>query len=172
MNRGAFSLIELMIVVMIMGVVYTLSINGLQRSSSGAANVTLSNLKEYMRSLEYKKSVKILCLDECKRCDILVDGAKHESMENFLDKSVKTYRYDFLQGVHEVAYEPFFNKDDKEEKVCFSYTIDKNWVGEQVLVEYKNRVYDFSPFFAPTSSYASMQDAINAKEKLIQEVQK
>lgn len=157
---------------MIMGVVYTLSISGLQRSGKSAANVTLENLKEYMRSLEYEKSVKILCLDACERCDILLDGVKHETMENFLDKSVKTYRYEFLQGVHEVNYELYFNAEDMQEDVCFSYSVDKQGVGEQVLVEYKNAVYDFTPFFTPTIKYASLNEAVDAKEKLIQEVQK
>jgi hypothetical protein len=157
---------------MIMGVVYTLSINGLQHSAKGAGNLTLNNLKEYMLSLEYDKNVKLLCLDECESCDVLVDGAKHETIEDFLDKSVKTYRYEFLQGVHEVSHELYFNQEDIEEDVCFSYSIDKQGVGEQVLVEYKTAVYDFSPYFASTTKYASMQEAIEAREKLIQEVQK
>lgn len=161
-----------MIVVMIMGVVYTLSISGLQRSGKGAANVTLLNLKEYMLSLEYKKDVKILCLDECEKCDILVDGTKQETLEKFLDKNVKTYRYEFLQGVHEQSHELYFNQEDIEEDVCFSYSIDKQGVGEQVLVEYKNAVYDFSPFFTSTIKYTSLQEAIDAREKLIQEVQR
>ncbi|DAB29476.1 MAG TPA: hypothetical protein CFH84_09305 [Sulfurimonas sp. UBA12504] len=170
--KRAFSLIELMIVVMIMGVVYTLSISAIGRSGSAASNVTLANLKEYMLSLEYEKNVKILCLDACERCDILLDGAKHETIEKLLDKSVKTYRYEFLQGVHEVKYELYFNAEDSEEDVCFSYSIDKQGVGEQVLVEYKNAVYDFTPFFVPTLKYASLNEAVDAKEKLIQEVQK
>jgi hypothetical protein len=161
-----------MIVVMIMGVVYTLSINGLQRSGKGAANLTLLNLKEYMLSLEHKESVKILCLDECEKCDILVDGTKQETLENFLDKSVKTYRYEFLQGVHEASYALEFNTENIEEDVCFSYSIDKQGVGEQVLVEYKNAVYDFSPFFTSTLKYASLQEAVDTREKLIQKVQR
>jgi prepilin-type N-terminal cleavage/methylation domain-containing protein len=172
LSRAAFSLIELMIVVMIMGVVYTLSINGLQRSGKGAANLTLLNLKEYMLSLEHKESVKILCLDECEKCDILVDGTKQETLENFLDKSVKTYRYEFLQGVHEASYALEFNTENIEEDVCFSYSIDKQGVGEQVLVEYKNAVYDFSPFFTSTLKYASLQEAVDTREKLIQKVQR
>ncbi|MBA3026564.1 MAG: type II secretion system protein [Sulfurimonas sp.] len=172
MKRAAFSLIELMIVVMIMGVVYSLSINGLQRSAKGAENVTLMNLKNYMLSLEYEKNVRLLCLDECESCDILVDGVKQETLEKFLDKSVKTYRYEFLQGVHEVKHELYFNQENVEEDVCFSYSIDKQGVGEQVLVEYKKAVYDFTPYFSSTIKYASIQEAVNAREKLIQEVQK
>jgi hypothetical protein len=161
-----------MIVVMIMGVVYTLSINGLQRSAKGVANLSLLNLKEYMLSLEYKKDVKILCLDECEKCDIFIDGEKHETLEKFLDKSVKTYRYEFLQGMHEAPYALSFNAENIEEDVCFSYSIDKQGVGEQVLVEYKNAVYDYTPFFTSTLKYASMQEAINAREQLIQKVQR
>jgi len=170
--RSAFSLIELLIVVMIMGVVYSLSIQGLQKVEKGTAGVSLANLKEYMLSLEYKKSVKLLCLDDCQSCDIFVDGVKTQTLENFLDKSVKVYRYEFLQGVHEVSHELYFNAEDVEENVCFSYGIDKQGIGEQVLVEYKNAVYDFTPYFTSTGKYSSIAHVIEEKEKRIQEVQR
>lgn len=172
--KKAFSLIELMIVIVIIGVVYTLAIGNFQKIGEESSRVTLETLKEYLQKFPHDESVKFLCLDACSGCDVFVDGEKQTELEGkfdkFLDKSVKVYRYNFLQGVFEQQKEVYFNKDNVEEDVCFSYSIDKKGVGEQVFIEFGGLVYDFSTFLTPVGIYKSLQEAIDAKEKLIQEV--
>ena len=159
-----------MIVIVIMGVVYTLSVNSFKQKGEELTNVTLLNLKEHMKNLKYEQSVKLLCLDDCKSCDLLVDGVKTSSIEDFLDDSVRIYRYEFLSGTIEVMRDVYFNEEDVQEDVCFSYTVDKQGVGDQVMVEYKDSVYDFTTFLMPTQQYLSLEDAIQTREDLIQEV--
>ena len=155
---------------MIIGVVYTLAIGNFNRLSDESSRLTLSNLKEYLHSIPHKKSVKILCLDDCSECDIFVDGQKSKTVEDFLDESVRVYRYEFSYGVVEAEKEVFFNIDDVEEDVCFSYEVDKSGVGDQVLVEFKESVYDFSSYFSETAVYSSVENAVEAREILIREV--
>ena len=83
---------------------------------------------------------------------------------------MKRYRYDFLYGYVNIENNLFFNERDTEEDVCFSYKLDKNGVGEQVLIEYKDKFYDFSEYFSDVKIYNSLDEATQAKEKLIQEV--
>lgn len=172
MKRGAFSLIELMIVIVIMGVVYTLSVNSFKSVGEESSSVNLNNLKEYLVSLKAKKNAKILCLDECSSCDILVDGEKKAVLDDFLDDSVVVYRYEYLTGVQEKMKEIYFNEDDVQEDVCFSYSVDSKGVGDQVLVEFREKVYDFTNYFEGTQTYENMQEAIQSKEKLIEEVRR
>lgn len=168
--RKAFSLIELMIVIMIIGVVYTLAITKFQKMGEESTHVNLKSLKAYLQKFPHTKNVKLLCLEDCSSCDVLVDGKKEATLNNFLDKSVKVYRYDFSYGTREQTKEVYFNKDTVEKYVCFSYTVDKNGVGEQVFVEYKGIVYDFSNYLTPISVYTSLQKAVDTKKKLMQEV--
>ena len=168
--KKAFSLIELMIVIVIMGVIYTLSVQSFSNKSEESKKVTLLNLKEYMQGLEHEKSVKLLCLDDCKSCDLFVDGEKKRVIEDFLDESIRVYRYEFLSGTREVLKDVYFNEEEVQEDVCFSYTVDKQGVGDQVLVEFKESVYDFTTYLSPTKKYASLESAIESKEQLIQEV--
>ena len=100
--KKAFSLIELMIVIVIMGVIYTLSVTSFNQKSEELSKVTLLNLKEFMQNQKYEKNVKLLCLDDCKSCDVYVDGVKSKTIEDFLDESVRVYRYEFLSGTREV----------------------------------------------------------------------
>ncbi|OIP55191.1 MAG: hypothetical protein AUK54_04385 [Helicobacteraceae bacterium CG2_30_36_10] len=172
MKRKAFSLIELMIVIMIIGVIYTLAITNFAKLSDKSSMLTLSNFKEYLIGIPHAKSAKIFCLDDCSQCDILVDGNKTKTIENFLDDSVRVYGYDFSYGFMEVQKEVYFNIDNVEENVCFSYEVDKNGVGNQVLIEFKDKFYDMSTYFTKTPIYDSMQDAVEAREALVREVMK
>jgi len=170
--KRAFSLIELLIVIMIIGIVYTLAISKFQKIGEKSSTLTLENLKEKLQSFTHEKSVKLLCLDDCSSCDIFVDGEKNEKIEDLLDDSVKVYRYELSYGFVESAKDIYFNVDDVEEDVCFSYEVDSNGVGNQVLVELKNHFYDFSSYLNETTVYDSMQEAIEARENLRTEVMK
>jgi len=93
--KKAFSLIELLIVILIIGIVYTISVGNFKKVKDDSVKLTLGNLKEYLQTLPYEKSAEILCLDDCSECNILVDGESVKKIDDFLDKSVKSYRYDF-----------------------------------------------------------------------------
>ena len=153
-----------------MGIVYNLSVNSFEKKREKGVDMSLETLKEYLQNLEYERNVKLLCLDDCANCYILIDGNKTKSIDGFLDDSVRSYRYQYLFGVQEVMKDAYFNEDGIQEDVCFSYEVDKNGIGEQILVEFKNSVYDFSTYISPTKKYSSMEEAIDAKQKLIEEV--
>jgi len=159
-----------MIVIVIIGVVYSLSVNSFQRLSDETNIVTLSSLKRYLQNIDYSKNIQILCLDECNSCDVLVDGKKTTTLDNFVDDSIKVYRYDFLDGFIEKEKDRYFNIEDVEEEVCFSYAITKDGVGEQVLVEFKDKFYDFSTYLENTLVYSSIEEANKFKEDLAKEV--
>ncbi len=155
-----------------MGLIYTFSVNAFNRLNKESQKVSLANLKEYLLSLNAKKSAKILCLEDCSRCDIFVDDNKTATIENFVDDTIRVYRYEYFQGVQEQMKEVYFNENDIQEAVCFSYEVDFRGVGDQVLVEFKTQVYDYTYYFEATKKYESMQEAIEGKEKLIEEVRR
>ena len=172
--KKAFTLIELLIVILIIGVVYTLAIGNFQKVAQPQTRVTLATLKEYLKGFEYQKKVRFLCLDDCSSCDVFVDGKKQTELEgvfdNFIDDSIKTYRYSVLDGIVNMEYNPFFDADGIEQDVCFSFSVDKQGVSDQVVVEFNNKVYDYTPYFEKTKIYYSIEDFIEAKEKIYQEV--
>ncbi len=161
-----------MIVIMIIGVVYTLAITNFTKLSDDSSKLTLSNLKEYLTRIPHAKSAKLFCLDDCSECDVIVDGEKLETIEDFLDESVLVYHYNFSYGFMEAQKEVYFNSDDVEEDVCFSYEVDKNGVGNQVLIEFKEKFYDMSTYLSKTAVYNSMQDAVEARKILAREVKR
>ena len=163
--KKAFSLIELLIVILIIGIVYTLSIGNFNKIKNETKQISLEGLKDYLQDFPYEKNVKILCFDDCSGCDIFVDDEKinEKEIEDFLDDTVSVYRYDFSLGMVKL---------EKDNEICFSYAIDRRGIGEQIFVEFNGKVYDFSTYLGSVPVYNSIGEATDAKEKLIQEVLK
>ncbi|MEA2073474.1 MAG: type II secretion system protein [Campylobacterota bacterium] len=170
--RKAFSLIELMIVIMIIGVVYTLAVSKLKTVGEEKFTPSFKNLKEYLISFtkDDARSARLLCLDDCSECGVYVDGSKVTTIESFFDESVEVYRYDTLQGIVESKKPVFFNEEDVQESVCFSFETSKNGVSQQMIVAYNEKVYDYTTYFEQTLVYDSLEDLVEEKEKIAQEV--
>ena len=170
--KKAFSLIELMIVIVIIGVVYSLVISKLHKVSEEKMKPSLSNLKEYLISLRdaEDESVKLLCLDDCSECTIYKDGEKSQEIKEFIDDGIETYRYDNLQGAIRIKNDVFFDEENIQKEVCFSFGIDKNSVPDQEIVLYKGKAYDYSAYFEKTQVYDYLQEAVEARQKIMEEV--
>ena len=165
---------ELLIVVTIIGVVYNLAVSNFQRIGQEEQKVTLKTLKEYMQNIPHEKSVKFLCLDDCSSCDLFIDGDKRRDLsgvfDEFIDDSIKVYTYDYSLGMSLKRDDVYFNEENVEEEVCFSYEIDKKGVGEQVFIEFKDKIYDFTTYLIPTQTFATLEDAVEDKERLVVEL--
>ena len=163
-----------MIVVLIIGIVYTLAISSFDTLKKGKTKPTLLNLKHYLSKVEYKNDVKLLCLDGCESCFIFIDGEPNqelsEQFDGFLDQSVKTYAFNVNTGLQVIPDDVFFNSENVSEEICFSFSIDKKGVSDQVIVEYKDFVYDFTSHLSPTKKYASSSELIDEKQRVINEV--
>ncbi len=161
MQKKAFSLIELMIVIIIIGVIYTLALSKIQTPVQELQKPTFKTLKSYLYSFSKDhKSVKLLCKKSCDACAVYSDGKKLLEVESFFDSSVEFYRYDFFLG--DVAL---------QRETCFEFLVDGNGVSDQVIIAYKGKVYDFTPYFSDVQEYGSIEELNDAKEKLISEVQ-
>ena len=91
---------------------------------------------------------------------ILSNGNKLQDVDSFFDDSVEFYRYDFFLG--DVA----LNRQS-----CFDFSVDGDGVSDQVIIVYKEKAYDYTPYFEGVKEYNSLSELKDAKEKLISEVQ-
>lgn len=160
-----------MIVIVIIGVVYTLAITKLQNFGEQKVEPNFATLKEYLMSyIKDGDSVRFLCLDDCSECSIYRDDKKIKDIKSFFDASVEVYRYDFLQGAIQKKKDTFFNKENVQENVCFSLRVGKDSVADQVIVVYKEKAYDYSNYFSKVGVYDTLDDAIQEKRKVAQEI--
>ncbi|MFT7860350.1 MAG: prepilin-type N-terminal cleavage/methylation domain-containing protein [Sulfurimonas sp.] len=159
--KKAFSLIELMIVIVIIGVVYTLVITKLHNANDEAEKLSLKTLKSYLyKQIKDGNNAKMFCDQECQVCTVYVDGDKVAELEGFVDNSIEVYRYNYLQGLI-----------PQEFRGCFTFEIGRNSISDQFIVAYHDKVYDFSEYFEGVKVYNSLEDLVAAKEQMIHEVQ-
>jgi prepilin-type N-terminal cleavage/methylation domain-containing protein len=161
MQKRAFSLIELMIVIVIIGVVYSLALSRIKTPTQKSQPLSFLTLKSYLLGFSKDhKSVELLCEKSCDKCVILSDGKELAEVKSFFDKSVEFYRYDFFLG--DVA----LNRES-----CFDFSIDGDGVSDQVIIVYKDKVYDYTPYFTDVVEYDSLEKLKDAKEERISAVQ-
>lgn len=172
MKKG-FSLLELLIVVVIIGVVYTLVVSNFSHFQGMPEKPTLAKLKNFLRAIPYEKKVELICLRECSRCFVFVDGAKQEEfdkkLEGFLPQAVESYRYSSKTGFEPMEERVFFSDEHNYEKICFSYALGADKQGEEMFVVSESKVYDLTSAFQ-TPHYDSLNEALEARKRFETEV--
>ena len=155
-----------------MGVVYMFAITSLDKIKAKTQNnlPTLSNLKRFLLTKEFEKEARFVCFEDCGRCSVVLDGKTAQKFSAFFDSPPKLYRYDATLGMEQVEPDPFFDENGVQQQVCFSYRIYKDGIGDQVLVEYKESVYDYSDYFEDAKRYDSIEAAGQHKESMLQKV--
>lgn len=158
--KKAFSLIELMIVIVIIGVVYTLVITKLHNVNEAEEKLNLKTLKSYMyKQIKEGKAAQLICEDDCSVCKLFVDGEEIAKIEDLVDDTIEVYRYSYSQGLILQEFEG-----------CFSFEVGRDKVSDQYIVSYKEKVYDFSEYFKDVKIYETLEEFVDQKEQLIQEV--
>jgi len=161
-----------MIVIVIMGVVYTLVITKLQTADVKKAPLGFKNLKPVLAKLakESGAEVRLWCFDDCSECMLYSGTTKLKEVKSFFDDSVSSYTYDYLRGVTQKKLDVFFDENDVQKDVCFTFGVDVQGISDQILVVFKEKTYDYTNYFSDVDIYNSMQEAVDMKEKLIEKV--
>lgn len=170
--KKAFTLIELVLVVIIMGVVYMFAISSLEKVKQLSHNdiPTLQNLKRFLLQKEFEKKARFVCFEECEQCSVILDKKAEETITGFFQKQPKIYRYDATLGMEQIQSEPYFDADGIQHQTCFSYTIYKDGTSDQIFVEEGGSIYDYGEYFDDVKLYDSIEEAQEKKEALLQKV--
>jgi hypothetical protein len=149
-----------MIVIVIIGVVYTLVITKLHNVNEEEEKLSLKTLKGYMyNQIKEGKYAKLICKDACNKCKLYIDNEEVSEINELIDDTVEVYKYNYSQGLVPQRFEE-----------CFRYEVGRDKVSDQYIVAYKDKVYDFSEYFKDVNVYDTLDEFVNEKEKLIQEV--
>lgn len=168
--RSAFTLIELVLVVILIGLVYGLAIDGIKKSGEPARRLTLHTLVDFMTTQHRHNRLSLVCTDRCRTCTLYADGNATKRVEAFLDDSAQYYRFDHYLGSETLTWTPLFDENGREEPVCFRYDLLPDGSRSEMLVEYGGEVFDLGGPFSPTAVYASLHEAVDARQRLDEEI--
>ena len=158
--RKGFTLLELMMVILIMGLVYGLVINVFDRYKEKSIDVTLMSLENYMKSFYHNNKVSLICIKECNECLLFINDTFKKNVTPFISKNVEVYHFDKDIGVREIGFSPYFPAENQEEKVCFQYDIQADGSRSEMIVKHEKKIYDFPSYFGSVRQYTSLNELI------------
>ncbi len=163
MNKKAFTLFELMIVVIIIGVVYSLVLGTFDPKKS----VNITKFEDLKSALvpQWTKGAKVdlYLYDRCRKSAIFINDEIKEDIKFELDikifKDIKVYKSDRLGDKRKIQFAPALI-NDKVHKVCFKYTIFPNGSSSSFIAKSGKKYYTFFPYFEQTYISSRIDDAL------------
>ncbi len=171
MQKKAFTLIELLLVVVIIGVIYGLVINSMKKITNREDSLDFKSLPSFVKTFHHQNHVAFVCTDNCKTCALYADGEKVKEIDAFMAKErvLRFWRFDADQGMQELRFTPIFDEDDREFDVCFRYEIYEDGSSSEMIIETQKESYDYRGLFHPVAAYASL---VSLEENRQEEIQK
>jgi len=172
MQKRAFTLIELLLVVVIMGVVYALVVGAMQRINDKEYKLSFLSLASFLEDFHQQNEVSLVCIDNCRHCGLYVDGAKTADVNAFMrdERQLDFWSYDANYGSRPLTFKPLFDEDGREFDVCFAYTFFPDGSQSEMIVETRNKVYDYRGALRTVSQYESIDTLIEDRNKEIERV--
>jgi len=159
-NKQAFTLFELIIVVILIGVIYGVFVDKLSTKPHQKNTITLPTLKESLERFAFKKSAQVVCGKECKQCYVYIDGTKVEEAFELFTSEPAVYTLDETGRQKSLTFTPRFDKEGKMEETCFEYRIFKNGGADTYIVAHEDIFYVFKTLEKKPTLFTSMNEAV------------
>ncbi len=165
-SKKGFTLFELILVVLLIGIIYGIFVHKLSQKDKkeSAEGIVLETLKPFLESFEPTDKAELRCFTPCETCYVFRDGKQVEDLELPLFKSTpNVYENDAFGQLQRIEFMPIEEKKSKAIKdVCFEYTLYQNHSSSNYIVEYAKKYYLFEAYLKPVSVFESLSEATAA----------
>ena len=155
--QKAFTLIELLIVILIVSLVYYFGFSGFEINKPKPKALTPLNLKSTIPHTEaFSGHATLLCVDKCKNCYLRKDiRAKFQPYNNAVDLTgTVTYTLDKEDHLEPIEYGRFHDKP-----ICLVMDFYDNGSTTQIILKQKNKVYFLPAYFGKPKAFETLEDA-------------
>ncbi len=155
--RSAFTLLELLIVIVLVSIVYFLGFNGVEKRINVPKALTPLNLKSTIVHSEFFSGEgTLLCINQCKNCYIRENiNTPFQAYKNKVDLAgTRAYTLDRYNALNEI--EPGRYQD---QRICLEMNFYKNGSSTQLVLENKHGIYFLPSFFGEPKKVDSLEEA-------------
>ncbi|MEA3417780.1 MAG: type II secretion system protein [Campylobacterota bacterium] len=154
-SRPAFSLLELMIVILIISLSYVLVFSTYKKSAKKPKSLTPMTLKSTLldQGLFHTDS-EFFCLDKCQSCYLYQDDetGSYEGEVAFGD--IKAYTLDQNDNLYQIDFGRY-----QDHPVCLRFGLHHNGSSSQMVIESKGKFYFLPAFFGEAVEVESLAKA-------------
>ncbi|RBQ31951.1 hypothetical protein CRU92_04065 [Arcobacter sp. FW59] len=171
-DKKAFTLIELIIVILILLLIYSLVFSNKSFIvNEDKENLTILNLREFLiNNFDFKEDIKFSCIEDNFSCFIKIDNRLKEDfkIENFFTIKPNIYEYN---NYKKDIYFKDLRIDNFDYKVIFELRIDNDYkINEFILDNLNGEIYLFNSIFKDPVIYKSFDDILDNFDKNQKEV--
>lgn len=141
MKNKAFTLFELIVVVILISIVYYITFSNLNVKQNKLNTITPTNIKQKLLEYDFDSKIAIKCLNnENIDCLLIIDNSiQKEKIENLFKSCPNIYEYS--KDIIQIDYEDLELDQLNSAEVCFEFEVSKNQKSSQIIVETSNDVY-------------------------------
>lgn len=165
--RSAFSLLELMIVVVIIGIVYAMALSSFKPPEKKEMDAfSLTTLPQYLRQNYPLVDARLVCFKPCGKCKIMVDGEwKEDEVDLFPKGGVKSYTLDIEGFATEKEFFPH-DMNDAYRQACFILHKNSNDSLSPIVLESKGEYIYYKAGYEEVEKYESLAQIQNQYQKV------
>jgi len=159
-SKNAFTLMELIVVILLLGILFSLVIDSLYRYEKGAKNKSIKDITTYMQKANLQNDALFYIYGEkCEHYAIVSDSLSYQNDLNFtFDTNYETFVSDKNGDLKKVEFKEIV-LDQKTQSVCFKMHFDKSRFVDKIILKTKQKYLLFLPFFQEIKTYDSFKKA-------------
>lgn len=151
-NKKAFSLLELVMVIVLIGVVTSIMLPNLFKTNT-KNTIELDSLKRYLVSnYSFSKNISYICVERSLLCYIFIDGVRNENIiKNIFVEEPSVYSS--ISPYNRMEFDRVYINEFDEVGVIFKLTINSDFKSNDFLLDYDNTIYHYNSIKDKASTY-------------------
>jgi len=145
-RRRGMTLFELLIVITIVGIIYSIGIFTLKKETLSTSKMDLTNIKSTLSALDHTGAIRLVCDPSCRECRVW--PAKGEtpiaSLHLHADGTVQRYGFDRNGDLKPIGKSVSSLAGSLEES-CFEFTLYPDGSSTPILLKDNSAYYAYSP---------------------------
>lgn len=139
------TLFELLIVMTIIGIVYSIGVFTLSKEKVTASTMTLMTLKPTLGALAQSGKTRIVCDLSCSECRVWsADETPLSTVRLKSEGAIERYGFDRFGELKKLGY-PLTRTEGKLRQACFEYTLYPDGTATSLILKSDNKYYAYTP---------------------------